>query len=162
MPQDRIHLSTPIISVKTLEATDGEKPEVVLTTDEGKELVFDRVILACHSDTSLDMLRAGNITEEEEHILSEFEWNRNEVILHADEMVCRSFPRSHNCSCIDHDLLQLMPRSRLAWSCWNYLSYTKSISTTKGVSDSEADELYADGKKTSQRNITVEVNSVTL
>ena len=91
MPQDRIHLSTPIISVKTLEATDGKKPEVVLTTDEGKELVFDRIILACHSDTSLDMLRPGNITEEEERILSEFEWNRNEVILHADEMVCFRF-----------------------------------------------------------------------
>ncbi|KAH9999630.1 hypothetical protein BJV74DRAFT_944710 [Russula compacta] len=43
-------------------------------------------------------------TPEEREILGAFHWSRNEVWLHSDE--------------------NLMPRSRLAWSCWNYITRT--------------------------------------
>ena len=42
------------------------------------------MILACHSDTALEILRAGEITDEE-HILSQFDWNHIEAVLHSDE-----------------------------------------------------------------------------
>lgn len=64
---------------------------MLLTTEHGDIFAYDHVILACHSDTALDILRAGNIAEEEERILNHFSWNRNEVILHSDTRVC-AFP----------------------------------------------------------------------
>lgn len=48
---------------------------------------YDHVILACHSDAALEILRAGDISEEEERILSQFDWSRNEAVLHSDEKV---------------------------------------------------------------------------
>ncbi|KAF9524252.1 amine oxidase [Crepidotus variabilis] len=106
LPPDQLHLSTPIKSVQSISTSDGQKPKVVLTTDGDEEHTYDHVILACHSDTALNILRAGGeLTDDEERILGKFQWSHNEVVLHSDE--------------------QLMPRSRLAWSCWNYLSFTK-------------------------------------
>lgn len=52
-----------------------------------REEVYDHVILACHSDTALEILRAGNVTETEERILRSFQWSRNEVVLHSDVSV---------------------------------------------------------------------------
>ena len=57
----------------------------MLTTAGNEHIEYDHVILACHSDTALEILRAGEITEEEERILSQFDWNHNEAVLHSDE-----------------------------------------------------------------------------
>lgn len=105
LPAAQLHLSTPVVALKTIQAEDGQKQKVVLTTGSGEHVQYDHVILACHSDTALEILRAGRITEEEERILSQFDWNHNEAVLHSDE--------------------KLMPRSRMAWSCWNYLTFSK-------------------------------------
>ncbi len=57
----------------------------MLHTASGQELVFDRVIMACHSDTTLGALRAGGgMTLEEETILGRVKWNKNEAVLHSD------------------------------------------------------------------------------
>ena len=48
---------------------------------------FDHVIIACHSDTALQILRSGNITPDEERILGRFDWNKNEAVLHYDTQV---------------------------------------------------------------------------
>ncbi|KAJ8087696.1 hypothetical protein PM082_006532 [Marasmius tenuissimus] len=104
----QLHLSTPVASLSS-HGTVGDgaaHPKVTLTTASGETEEFDHVILACHSDTALKILRAGQgVTEEEERILGLFQWNKNESVLHHDE--------------------ELMPRSRLAWSCWNYLTYSE-------------------------------------
>ena len=45
-----------------------------------------------HSDATLRLLKAGGgATEDEESILSAFEWSKNEAVLHWDERVrlCR-------------------------------------------------------------------------
>ncbi|KAL5501445.1 hypothetical protein ACEPAH_8705 [Sanghuangporus vaninii] len=97
LKKDNLHLASPVISVKLLSSDKLE-----LKTGNDRTELFDHVILACHSDTALRILRAGNISSEEERILSKFKWNKNEAVLHSDD--------------------QLMPKSRLAWSCWNYLS----------------------------------------
>ncbi|KAL5524666.1 hypothetical protein ACEPAF_9811 [Sanghuangporus sanghuang] len=97
LKKDYLHLASPVVSVKLLSSDNLE-----LKTANDRTELFDHVILACHSDTALRILRAGNISSEEERILSKFKWNKNEAVLHSDE--------------------QLMPKSHLAWSCWNYLS----------------------------------------
>ncbi len=59
---------------------------------------FDRVILACHADQSLKLLE--NADHQERSLLGEFRYQPNLATIHTDERV--------------------MPRTRLAWSAWNY------------------------------------------
>uniref|UniRef100_A0A8H7XZA6 Amine oxidase domain-containing protein n=1 Tax=Psilocybe cubensis TaxID=181762 RepID=A0A8H7XZA6_PSICU len=112
LPGEQLHLACPVESVRNVERSDGGNPQVILSTKSGEEITYDHVILACHSDAALDILRNGGITDEEERILSQFEWNRNEAVLHSD--------------------VKLMPKNRKAWSCWNYLSFTKPLSSNVG------------------------------
>ncbi|KAJ6585604.1 FAD/NAD(P)-binding domain-containing protein [Mycena capillaripes] len=115
LPAAQLHLSTPVRSVSTQTGTDA----VQLTTASGIE-TYDHVIFACHSDAVLSILKAGEgITTEEQEILSMFQWNQNEAVLHSD--------------------VKLMPRSRLAWSCWNYL--TQSVLDTQGHRKTNSDQV---------------------
>lgn len=72
----------------------------VSVTVEGQEPIrFDEVILACHSDQALALLRDPSPLEQK--LLSAIRYRPNRVVLHRD-------PR-------------LMPRSRRVWTAWNYL-----------------------------------------
>lgn len=71
---------------------------VELVTEEGARHRFDHVILAAHGHQSLRML--ADPTAVERRLLGEFEYQPNTATLHTDESV--------------------MPRTRLAWSAWNY------------------------------------------
>ncbi len=71
---------------------------VTITTSAGTAHTFDKVILACHGDQSLRLLQ--NPTDAEHRLLSEFHYQPNTATLHTDATV--------------------MPRTRLAWSAWNY------------------------------------------
>lgn len=93
LPPGNLHLSTAIKSVRNAPSTAGQKSKVLLITQHGDEIIYDHVILACHSDTSLAILRAGDITPDEERILSMFDWNHNEAILHSDDKVRSSDSR---------------------------------------------------------------------
>ncbi|KAJ7231860.1 FAD/NAD(P)-binding domain-containing protein [Mycena haematopus] len=116
LPASQLHLSTPIKSVSTKAGTSA----VQLTTDSGVTESYEHVIFACHSDTVLSILQAGEgITADEQEILSMFQWNRNEAVLHSD--------------------VTLMPRSRLAWSCWNYL--TQSVIDSDGRRKANSDQV---------------------
>lgn len=81
LPADRVHLSTPIRSVSS--SASG----VRLTTAAGAELDFDHVVLATHTDTSLELLRKGSsgVTEVEREVLGAVKWTRNTVVVHHDE-----------------------------------------------------------------------------
>ena len=72
---------------------------VELTMSDGQVLVFDHVVLACHSDQALKLL--ADPTPSEFEALSAIPYQENEVILHTDE--------------------SLLPDRRAAWSSWNYL-----------------------------------------
>ena len=61
---------------------------------------FDAVVLACHSDQALGLLADASTVERE--LLGEIRYQPNRVLLHTDAA--------------------LMPRSRRAWSAWNYLA----------------------------------------
>ncbi|MBI2753668.1 MAG: FAD-dependent oxidoreductase [Betaproteobacteria bacterium] len=70
---------------------------VWLATDAGEEL-FDRVIIATHSDQALRMLHAPS--QMERAVLGAIGYQRNRAVLHTDTRV--------------------MPQSRSAWAAWNY------------------------------------------
>lgn len=59
---------------------------------------YEQVILACHSDQALALL--ADAGREERESLAAIPYQANEVVLHTDE--------------------RLLPKSRLAWSSWNY------------------------------------------
>jgi predicted NAD/FAD-binding protein len=59
---------------------------------------YDQVVLACHSDQALALLADADPLERQS--LAAIPYQSNEVVLHTDE--------------------RLLPRSRLAWSSWNY------------------------------------------
>ncbi|MRX07907.1 FAD-dependent oxidoreductase [Pseudoduganella sp. FT25W] len=87
----RRHLNTPVQSV----ARDALG--LTLTTAHGGAR-YDQVVLACHSDQSLALLR--DATDDERDVLSAVRYQPNRALLHTDT------------SCL--------PAQRKAWSAWNY------------------------------------------
>jgi uncharacterized protein len=71
---------------------------VMVMTNTGAAHNFDHVILACHGDQALRLI--VNPTANESRLLQEFKYQPNVATLHTDTSV--------------------MPRTRLAWSSWNY------------------------------------------
>ncbi|ATC63901.1 NADP transhydrogenase subunit alpha [Nibricoccus aquaticus] len=99
---------------------------VTITTATGATHTFDKVILACHGDQALRLL--VNPTPTETRLLGEFHYQPNTATVHTDASV--------------------MPKTRLAWSAWNYeitRDATGQLSTAthywmnklQGVSDRE-------------------------
>ena len=75
-----------------------EDGRVHISDQTGEKRSFDKVILACHADESLKIL--SDATNVEKSLLSKFGYQINKVILHTDQSV--------------------MPKTRGAWSSWNY------------------------------------------
>jgi Predicted NAD/FAD-binding protein len=75
-----------------------EDKRVVIVMADGSEKTFDQVVFACHSDEALKLLE--HPFEAERRILSAIPYRKNSVVLHTDE--------------------NLLPKSRRAWSAWNY------------------------------------------
>jgi predicted NAD/FAD-binding protein len=71
---------------------------------KGEKKSFDKVVLACHADEALSML--ADATAMERNLLSKFSYQNNRVLLHTDRAV--------------------MPKTRGAWSSWNYRIDTDS------------------------------------
>lgn len=86
-----LRLATPVAAVHRRE-------QGVVLQAGGAEARFDAVVLACHSDQALRLL--ADADTEERAVLGAVGWQDNEVVLHTDE--------------------SFLPRSRSAWSAWNY------------------------------------------
>ena len=71
---------------------------VELVMEDGHRAQYDQVIFACHSDQALALL--GDATQAERDALGAIPYQSNEAVLHTDD--------------------SLLPRSRRAWSSWNY------------------------------------------
>lgn len=69
-----------------------------VTTADGADHRFDRVILACHPDQALAML--SDPTPHESRLLGAFRYQTNTATLHTDA--------------------SFMPRARRCWASWNY------------------------------------------
>jgi len=106
LPENTVLTSTPVISVtRTGKLCDPSKPfkrsqVSIVCEKEGKKKSekFDYVIFACHGDQSLDLLT--DATQLEKEVLSNVKYTKNRAVLHRDA--------------------NLMPKSRKAWSSWNY------------------------------------------
>ena len=85
----------PNSNIKSIRRLDNS---VELLMSDGEASVYDHVILACHSDQALALLNDATVAERKS--LSAIPYQQNDVVLHADE--------------------NLLPRSRVAWSSWNY------------------------------------------
>ena len=104
-PKDRVHLKSKVTAVVP------SKTGSVTISVNGKEQTFDHVILATHGDQALQLV--GQVaTEEEANILSGFKTSRNIAVLHADA--------------------SLMPRRKVAWSAWNYMTESPFPPTGQG------------------------------
>lgn len=89
---DRIRLNANIESVRRRDQA------VELCFGDGRIETYDQIVLACHSDQALALL--GDATRAERDALGAIPYQANEVVLHTDA--------------------GLLPRSRRAWSSWNY------------------------------------------
>ncbi len=75
-----------------------ESGKVAVHTSDGSQEIFDRVIIATHGDQALAMLDSP--TANEQRLLSNFKYQFNKAVLHTDKSI--------------------MPKTKLAWSSWNY------------------------------------------
>ncbi|MCW7551118.1 FAD-dependent oxidoreductase [Endozoicomonas gorgoniicola] len=74
--------------------------KVVISNLQGTEWQFDHVVMACHADTTLQLLSEPD--ELEQLLLGAFTFQRNTAVLHSDA--------------------RFMPENKRAWASWNYLS----------------------------------------
>ena len=86
----RIHLGMPVHKIVTHDGVGGSQLVEVLT-DRGPEL-FDRVIVATHSDQALRMLADASTAERE--VLGAIGYQRNIATLHTDERMLPRNPRA--------------------------------------------------------------------
>ena len=94
---DRLKLNCGIRSVRR----DGRKVHV--TEHDGTVRVYDKVIIASHSDQALELL--SDATSEERTLLEAVPYKPNRVVLHRDAA--------------------LMPKRQKVWASWNYLRSTR-------------------------------------
>lgn len=76
---------------------------VVVHDSHGKREAYDHVVIACHSDQALAMLRDAD--DRERSILGAIGYSRNAIYLHRD--------------------IRLMPKRRHAWASWNFLRWQR-------------------------------------
>lgn len=91
--KDKIRINTKVTSVERL-----GNGKVLVKTEKGEELEFDKVIMASHANQTYELVKQK--TENEERLLSKFKYQSNIAILHTDK--------------------KQMPKKKLAWSSWNY------------------------------------------
>ncbi|MAX13876.1 MAG: FAD-dependent oxidoreductase [Candidatus Marinimicrobia bacterium] len=94
-----LHLDTPVKSISRNE--DGVNLEF-----SDKRLDFDKVILATHSNQSLQLL--NDPTDEEVNVLSNIKYQKNTATIHTD--------------------ISILPKRKSAWSSWNYFKSKKQKS----------------------------------
>jgi predicted NAD/FAD-binding protein len=90
--RDRIRCDAPVTSVRR------DENGVWVADATGEERCFDKVVMATHADTTLNLLR--NPTGKENALLGSFAYGKNKITLHTDKSV--------------------MPKNPLAWASWNY------------------------------------------
>jgi len=90
--RDNIQLNSPVTSVERVEAG------IRLKVSGGDWQYFDEIVLACHSNQAQAML--SDISDEEKRVLSNLQYQNNEVVLHTDT--------------------RLLPNKKRAWAAWNY------------------------------------------
>jgi len=114
---DKIRVNKQITSIKRkLKATESSF-QVDVTDSDGWTAVFDEIVFACHPDQALSLLK-GDASVEEIELLNCFRYSSNDTYVHSD--------------------VRLMPRSRSAWTSWNYITNT----TIRGKTDTHSKPVF--------------------
>ena len=100
---DRIRLQSPVQSLRRFASC------VEVQLQGGQTERFDHVIMACHSDQALQILRE-QATSIEREVLGSFPYSQNVAVLHTDSAV--------------------LPQARRAWASWNYRLTSSAASTS--------------------------------
>lgn len=95
-----VQLNTPVVSVRR--TGNG----IELTAADGRQSLFDNVVLATHADRALLIL--ADADRQERALLGAFRYTSNEAVLHSDP--------------------SLMPKRRPVWASWNYIAGTSQDS----------------------------------
>ena len=90
--EQRIHTNSPVRKI----TRHGQGVSILL--EDGRDLAFDQVVIATHSDQALKLL--DQPSEAEQQILGALPYQDNDVVLHTDT--------------------RLLPKNRKTWSSWNY------------------------------------------
>ncbi|MBJ35300.1 MAG: hypothetical protein CMB62_01615, partial [Euryarchaeota archaeon] len=88
-----------IIKENGVESIRRTEDKVEVTLENNEKLLFDKVVCATHADQTYHMIK--DISVEEKQILEPWEYSKNKTILHTD--------------------ISLMPPTKSAWACWNYV-----------------------------------------
>ena len=88
-----------IIKGNGVESIRRNEGKVEVTLENNEKLLFDKVVCATHADQTYHMIK--DISIEEKRILEPWEYSKNKTILHTD--------------------ISLMPPTKSAWACWNYV-----------------------------------------
>ncbi len=95
------------VRFSAVQAVERNKNNIRVIDSSGESDTFDEVVLACHADEALKMIRDPR--PEETEILSAFQYQENKIILHSDS--------------------SFMPKRKGAWASWVYLLENRSDET---------------------------------
>lgn len=114
VPTNRIHHSAQGGGKVTRVSREGKDGQWRIKSADGAEETFDHVVFACHADTTLSLLDPVLSADDARRFaLSQFEFSKNEAVLHADE--------------------RLMPVRRSAWSAWNFIAEQQAHPANKSL-----------------------------
>jgi len=101
--RDRLQLDTPV------EWIERHADRVVVKARGRPAAEYDQIIMACHSDQALALLRDPSAAERQ--VLGAITYQDNDAVLHTD--------------------LRLLPRRRRAWASWNYHRRPEATATSR-------------------------------
>ncbi len=94
--------------VTRVNAGQAENSPVEVITSSGSNW-FDEVVMACHSDQTLDLLQG--ITQDARNILASIPYQKNRAILHTDT--------------------DFLPTTERCWAAWNYTAKSGTTPSTQ-------------------------------
>jgi uncharacterized protein len=102
------HVAIKRESVVRVNAAQDESSKVEVITPSGS-VWFDEVVMACHSDQSLDLVHG--INQEARNILAAIPYQKNRAILHTDT--------------------RFLPAAKRCWAAWNYTAKSGTAPSSK-------------------------------
>lgn len=93
--------------VRVNASQDGSEQAEVIT--QSGSAWFDEVVMACHSDQSLDLVHG--ISQDARNILAAIPYQKNRAILHTD--------------------IRFLPSAKRCWAAWNYTAKSGAMPSSK-------------------------------